>query len=349
VVSYNFLKGVIMSDKFSEPSPLLFFETVNAYQRSEAMKAAIELDLFTAVGEGNETAEKLAERCQASERGVRILSDFLAIIGFLTKQDGRYKLTQDTAIFLDKRSPAYIGGSVEFLLSPMLTDGFKNVAGAVRKGGTVMSQEGTISHENPVWVQFARGMAPLMMMPAQLMAKLVGGDPKQKLKVLDIAAGHGMFGITIAQQYPNASVTALDWPNVLTVARENAQRAGVSERYSTLEGSAFDVDFGSGYDLILLTNFLHHFDKATCEKLLKKVHGALAEGGRTITLEFVPNEDRVTPPVSAMFSLMMLCSTPQGDAYTFSEFDRMFANAGFSRSEFHQLPPPQEQVVISYR
>src|SRR5262245_41549032 len=104
-----------MPEKFTEPSPLLFFETVNAYQRTEALKAAIELDLFTAIGEGRGTVKELAERCQASERGVRILCDFLTVIGFLTKQDNGYQLTQDTAIFLDKRSPAYIGGAAEFL------------------------------------------------------------------------------------------------------------------------------------------------------------------------------------------------------------------------------------------
>ncbi|HXG65443.1 MAG TPA: methyltransferase, partial [Blastocatellia bacterium] len=157
-----------------------------------------------------------------------------------------------------------------------------------------------------------------------------------------------MFGIAVAQQYPRAEITALDWPQVLEVARENAQKFGVGDRYRLLPGSAFDVEYGGPYDLALLTNFLHHFDPATCEGLLRKVHRALAPGGRAITLEFIPNEDRVTPPLAAMFSLVMLASTPQGDAYTFSQLERMFANAGFSRSEVHPLPPTMQQVVISY-
>src|SRR5204863_9150698 len=124
-------------------------------------------------------------------------------------------------------------------------------------------------------------------------------------------------------QYPNAEIVAQDWPNVLEVAQENARAAGVSDRYRTLPGSAFDVEFGSGYDLILLTNFLHHFDVPTCERLLRKVHAALGEGGRAVTLEFVPNEDRVTPPDQAAFSLNMLALTPGGDAYTFAALDSM--------------------------
>lgn len=328
-------------------SPALIFDTVNAYQQSAAIKAAIELDLFTAIAEGSESAQEIAEKCGASPRGTRILCDYLTVVGFLTKESDRYRLTPDSAMFLDRRTPAYIGGIVDFLLSPMLTDGFKDLAAAVRKGGTVISEEGTVSAENPIWVQFARAMAPLQAMPAQLLAKLVNGESHRKLKVLDVAAGHGVFGITLAQQNPNAEVTALDWPNVLEVARENAERAGVIDRYRLLAGSAFDVDYGSDYDIVLITNFLHHFDPPTCEMFLKKVRQSLAEGGRAVTLDFVPNEDRVSPPEAAKFSLVMLGSTPRGDAYTFSELERMFANAGFSRSELHPFPPNINQVVIS--
>jgi ubiquinone/menaquinone biosynthesis C-methylase UbiE len=338
-----------MAKQTQQLSPQLFFDTVNAYQRTEALKAAVELDLFSAIGEGKQTLQALARRCDTSERGMRILCDYLVVMGFLTKQEQHYRLTPESAMFLDKRSPGYMGSAIEFLLSPMLTDHFKDLAANVRKGGTVMPQEGTLAPEHPVWVRFARAMAPMMGLPAQLMAGLVAGDGNQKMKVLDLAAGHGLFGISFAQQNANAEIVAVDWPNVLEVASENAQAAGVSGRYRTIAGSAFEVDYGSGYDLVLLTNFLHHFDTVTCEKLLKKVHTALAEGGRAATLEFVPNEDRVSPPTAAAFSLMMLGSTPSGDAYTFSELDRMFRNAGFRRNEIHPLPPTFQQVVISYK
>lgn len=330
-----------------QPSPQLIFQTINSHQRTEALKAAVELEVFTAVGEGNTTAADIAKRCQTSEKGMRILCDFLTIMGLLTKQDQNYALTIDSATFLDKRSPAYMGGATEFMCSELLTQGSKQMTEAVRKGGTALDDEGTIGPENPVWVNFARAMASLMALPAQLIAKLVDPNADQKLKILDIAAGHGLFGISFAARNNQVEVTALDWKAVVEVARENAQKAGVSDRYQTKEGSAFDVEFGTGYDLVLLTNFLHHFDTPTCEALLRKVHAALADGGRAVTLEFVPNEDRVTPPDAAAFSVMMLTTTPAGDAYTFSELEQMFANAGFSRSTLHPLPPTIQQVVIS--
>jgi hypothetical protein len=330
-----------------QPSPQLFFQTINAHQRTEALKAGIELEVFTAIGEGNTTVAEIAKRCQASEKGIRVLCDYLTTMEMLTKQGDRYGLTLDSSVFLDKRSPAYLGSATEFLCSPMLLEGFKHMTEAVRKGGTAIDGDGTIGPDNPIWVKFARGMAPMMAMPAGLMAKLVDPDADQKLKILDIAAGHGLFGIAFATHNKQAEVTALDWKAVLEVATENAQKAGVAERHRTIEGSAFDVDFGSGYDLVLLTNFLHHFDPPTCETLLRKVHAALADGGRAVTLEFVPNDDRVTPPEVAGFSLVMLVGTPSGDAYTFRELEQMFANAGFSRSTIHELPPTFQQVVIS--
>ena len=330
-----------------QPTPALLFDTFNAFQRTQALKTAIELELFTAIGEGNTTAKTIAERCGGTERTIRILCDFLTIAGFLTKQGNEYSLTLDSATFLDKRSPAYMGTVSQFILSPYIKDNFDRLTETVRKGGCV--SDSALEPDHPMWVEFARAMAPMMFMPSQLMAQLVDPTKDKKLRVLDLAAGHGLYGIAFAKQNPQIEVTAVDWPNVLEVAKENAQAAGVADRYQTNPGSAFDVDYGTGYDLVLLTNFLHHFDKATCETLLRKVHASLADGGRAVALEFVPNDDRITPPQAASFAMQMLGGTPAGDAYTFAELEQMFQNAGFSRSEMHELPPTIERVVISHK
>ncbi len=329
------------------PNPALIFDTMNAYQRTAALKGAIQLEVFTAIGEGNATAPAIAARCQTSERGMRILCDYLVVIGFLTKAGSNYALTPDSAMFLDRRSPAYMGTAERFLASPTLMDAYKDLAAIVRKGGEVISAHGTMDPDHPIWVEFARSMAPMMAMPAEAIARLAGAEKGAPWRVLDIAAGHGLFGIALARHNPNATVVAVDWTRVLDVAREHAISAGVADRYQLLPGSAFDVEFGEGYDIVLLTNFLHHFDKPTNETLLRKVAAALKPGGRAITLEFVPNEDRVSPPTAAAFSMIMLGTTEGGDAYTFSEYDRMFRNSGFSANEMHPIPPSPGQVIIS--
>ena len=332
-----------------QPTPELFFDYIWGYQRTGALVAAIELDLFTAVGEGAETPAELAPRMKASERGLRILCDYLAVAGFLAKQNGRYRLTPDSATFLDRRSPACIAPAATFLTTTMLREAFSDVAAAVRKGGTVVGEEGTVAPEHPVWVEFARAMAPLAAMGAELTAALLQAKSAGAWKILDIAAGHGLYGITFAKHNRQATVTAVDWPNVLALAEKNARAAGVADRWSKLPGSAFEVEFGTGNDLVLITNFVHHFDVPTCEKFLRRVHAALKPGGRAVTLEFIPNPDRISPARAAQFSLIMLATTPSGDAYTFAELDTMARNAGFARSEFHALPPTDESVVVSFK
>jgi ubiquinone/menaquinone biosynthesis C-methylase UbiE len=329
------------------PNPELIFETFNAYQRTAILKAAIELDVFTAIGEGASNPSALAKRCSASERGMRILCDNLAIMGFLTKGDQKYALTPDSSVFLDRRSPACIASVTGFLTMPQMMDSFKDLTAAVRKGGTVLLGEGSVEPDNPLWVEFARSMAALQAFPAEMLADVLNVENAGKCKILDVAAGHGVFGIALAKRNPGAEIFALDWPAVLNVAKENAENAGVAGRYHLLPGNAFDVPLGEGYDLILLTNFLHHFDMATIEPFLRRVHAALAPNGRAITVDFVPNEDRVTPPRTASFSVIMLASTRAGDAYTFAEYNRMFRNAGFSSSEHRPLAAGPQSIIIS--
>ncbi|MYC27890.1 MAG: methyltransferase domain-containing protein [Nitrospira sp. SB0662_bin_26] len=329
------------------PSPILFFETAFAIQRTCTIRAAVDLEVFTAIKEGHNTASALADRCKASERGLRMLADYLVMLGFLTKSENTYALTQDSEVFLVKTSPAYLGATLEFLLSPTLFEGFCDLTAAVRQGGTTLPDQGTITEEHPEWVTFARAMVPMMIGPAKWIAEHLVSTGGTIRKVLDVAAGHGVFGVEIAKQFPDAEVTAVDWPNVLTVARENADAASLGDRYHTIAGSAFNADLGEGYDVVLLTNFLHHFAIPECEDFLRKVRDAMAPGGRVITLEFVPNDDRVSP-ASADFALIMLVTTPAGDAYTFKEWDAMFQNAGFGRSELLAVPNNKEHVIITH-
>jgi SAM-dependent methyltransferase len=319
---------------------------LQAHQRTAALKAAIDLDIFTAVGEGPGDVASIAKHCAASERGIRILCDFLVICGVLAKEDGHYKHTPTSAVFLDPRSPASLASIAQFLGNPALQEPYNNLAELVRVGRTTLPGDGTVEPENPVWVLFAETMAPMMGPMAGPLGAVVLDGHEGPLHVLDIAAGHGLFGIEIAKQHPEARVTGLDWAPVLRVALKNAEKAGVHERYNMLPGSAFDVDFGGPYDAVLLTNFLHHFDAPTCVGLLKKVRGALKPGGKAATLEFVPNEDRVSPPMPAAFAMTMLATTPSGDAYTLKELTAMYAEAGFGSITGHPIPMSPHTVVM---
>jgi len=327
-------------------SPIRIFEHLRAFQETAALKTAIDLGVFTAIARGASTVEEIANRCGASERGIRILCDAMASSEFLSKHDGRYENATDTKLFLDRESPAYMGGIAEFLCLPEMVQGiFTTLTDAVRKGGTMMEGDGTVKDNNELWVTFARAMAPIAVPSARFIADQLpaSGD----FKILDIAAGHGMYGIAAAKRNPQARITALDWAAVLEVARQNAKAAGVADRYETIGGSAFDADFGSGYDAVLITNFLHHFDMPTNEGFLKKVCASLKPGGRALTLEFVPDAGRVSPPVPVRFALTMLVNTPKGDAYTYEEYEPAFRGAGFSSCEIRQLETQQSVIIAT--
>jgi 2-polyprenyl-3-methyl-5-hydroxy-6-metoxy-1,4-benzoquinol methylase len=327
-------------------NPGIVFEMVQAHQKTAAMNAAIELDVFRAVGQGPGDAASIAKQCGASERGIRILCDFLVINGVLAKEDGRYRHTPSSAAFLDPASPACMASVAGFLSASALMQADAKLADIVREGRTYLPGQGTVEPENPLWVEFAEKMAPMMGPMAAPLGAVVLDGHNGPMRVLDIAAGHGLFGIEIAKQNPEAKVTGLDWAPVLRVALKNAEKAGVRDRYDMLPGSAFEVDFKGPYDVVLLTNFLHHFDKPTCVDLLKKVRAALKPCGRAATLEFVPNEDRVSPPTPAAFAMTMLTTTASGDAYTFSELRAMYEEAGFDGVREHPIPMSPHTIVL---
>jgi 2-polyprenyl-3-methyl-5-hydroxy-6-metoxy-1,4-benzoquinol methylase len=336
-----------MTTQIQQPTPERFFSAVNSYQLTEAIKSAIELEVFTAVSEGSTTAAMIAKRCRATERGMRILCDFLTIHGFLTKQATTYSLAPDSALFLDRNSTAYVGSAIEFLLTPRLRECHAHLTEAVRRGGTALGN-GMLDPDNPDWVKYAQGMMPSVRRNAEIVAAELRKE-REAHKVLDLAASHGLFGISVAKQNPGAHIYASDWKNVLEVAQKNADAMGVGDRYHLIPGSAFETDFGNGYDLALITNLLHGFDAPTCTNLMRKVHIALNPGGRAAIAEYVPNSDRVSPPIAAAFSLTMLAATASGDAYTFAELESIAKAAGFVGVALSAVELGRNSLVIAYR
>jgi len=336
------------SQSKTHPDPERIFETMVAHQRTAALKAAIEFDLFTAIGEGVDTVAALSSRVKAPERGIRILCDYLTILGFLTKHEHHYALTPESAAYLDRRSPTCLASIANFMTLPEKIDAFKDLATVIRNGRPALSGgAGSISPDNPIWVSFAKSMGAMQLPAARELARILDASSGKKWKVLDIAAGHGVYGVELAKQNPNAEIFAQDWSAVLDVAAENARAAGVEKRYHRLPGSAFEVDFGANYDAILITGFLHHFSPAENEKLLQKVRASLAPGGVVATVDFVPNEDRVSPPRAASFAMEMLGTTVSGDSYTWSEYQRMFRSAGYSSNELRPLAGGGHSLILS--
>jgi 2-polyprenyl-3-methyl-5-hydroxy-6-metoxy-1,4-benzoquinol methylase len=321
---------------------------MTAFEQTAALCAAIGLGLFSAIAQGSQTVEALSVACGAASRGVRILSDILVVHGLLTKEDGLYGLTPEAAAFLDAAQPTYIGGAAQFLASPeKIALYFDDPVGWARRGGP--RDRANTTPESRVWVDFARGMAAFMRPVAESLAETLSASGPPAMRVLDVAAGHGLFGVEIALRRPDAHITALDWAAVLEVALETARAAGVEDRFSTRPGSAFDTDLGGPYDLILVPNFLHHFDPQTCVAFLENVAASLAAGGAAAIVEYTPDATRVAPPVPALFALSMLTGTPSGDAYTAEELAQMCHQADLQDVAIAPLAQTQQTLLLARR
>lgn len=328
-----------------QPNPGLVWDMFTAHQRSSAIKAAIELNLFDQLADGPVTSADMAHKIGVPERGIRILADYLTIQGLILKAEGKYQHSPTSAIFLDSKSPANMAPMLPFLMTNKIVEASQRLTQTIRNGYTALEVP-LAGEEVNEWVQFAQSMQPMMGAASQFIAEHVVRDGAPT-KVLDVAASHGMFGIAIAKRAPGCEIVALDFPSVLEVTAANAKAQGVP--LTLLPGSAFTADLGTGYDAILVTNFFHHFSIEENIEVMKRFQAALRPGGKMVILEMVPNEDRVTPPPAASFSLMMLANTHSGDAFTMSEYNHMLDASGFASRELFDVPMSPQQVIVATR
>jgi ubiquinone/menaquinone biosynthesis C-methylase UbiE len=320
------------------------YEAALAYQKTAALKAAVKLDIVASIGGGALTSDALAEKTATSARGMRILCDFLATMGLLTKQDGAYCVAEPGKRYLDPSSPAWIGGSIDFYAAPeIMRLVLDDPVSYVRQGGSAGLAH--LAPDHPVWLRFAKAMSSTARLAAKRAAVYLAA-PRAPATVLDVAAGHGFYGIELAKAFPEALVTAVDWPSVLELASANARDAGVSERFRAVAGNAFEVDWGGEFDLVMLANFLHHFSPEECATILRKVKSSLSPQGRACAVDFVPEEDHARVPTHAMFAYLMLATTPGGDAWTLTDLDQIAKAAGFQGATVRPLRPTPQSLIM---
>lgn len=319
---------VIMDTEPQFPNPAHLFEEFQAFHRSLALRTALELDLFTHIDSGAATVDALARKCHASERGIRILCDFLVVTGHLLKQSNTYRLPVNSTLYLSTNSPAYIGSAANFLAGDDALRSFGRLTEAVQTGSGTTANDDAFQATS-YWKGFAESMASFAAPVARMAAACVDIDCDRPMNILDIAAGHGLYGLAMAARNPLAHIFALDFPAVLEVAERNARTAGMIDRYHLIPGDVFETELGGPYDMIVAANFVHHFDKTANTTLFRSFISVLVPSGQLVLVDFVPNDDRVSPAIDAAFALNMLATTAHGNTYTFREFEAMLTDAGF--------------------
>ncbi len=326
--------------------PAVIFQLLNASQATAVLSSAISLGVFSQLAGDTRDAATVAKGIGCPERSTRILLDAMVVIGVARKQDGKYGLTPLSEAHLVPGKPMYAGDVAGILASPVMWSGLARMAEAVKAGGTVLAEHAE-TPKHPFWETFAQSSASMAFGASAALEPLIGGwlAGRPSARVLDVAAGSGIYGFSIAQAHPNVQLTSLDWPNVLVETKQWAEKLGVDgKRVRYLEGNLFDVDFQGPYDLILLSHVYHHFDPAVCAALTKKVSAALAPGGRVVVHDFLADSGN---PAGAMFALTMLIWTRKGEVYSAADYGKWLVEAGLRPPTVHHLPGMPTSLVIA--
>ena len=312
--------------------PDRIMEMIWGYAPPLILATAVHNKIFDLLDAGPKTVEGMAQASGNSARGLRAIMNALVGFQFLSKSpDGRYALTPESAAFLVSSKPGFLGKFVEFSgLKSMQT--WLPLPEIVRTGkpNTAINQqdEGAAFFQELVEPIFA------MSYPAtQIAGQALGlANAKSPVKVLDIGTGSGVWGIGLAQQSPQVSVTAQDLPGVLDVTRRMAARFNLNDRFKFLPGDFHTMDFGTGYTLATLGHILHMLSVDECRQLLKKAAVALASKGTIVISEFLVKDDRSGPPMGLIFAVNMLAHTENGDTYSFEQISGWLKEAGLGNT-----------------
>jgi SAM-dependent methyltransferase len=333
-------------DDSSPVTPQRLMQMAWGYAAPLMIEAAVKTRLFDALDEGPLAAGELAARTGASERGVRALANALVGLELLSKEDGAYSLTPESAAFLVSTKPGWHGGFFQHVSVKVLPDWMK-ISDAVASGRPV-KQANRESEGSKFFIEFVESLFPMSYSAALLAAQSLGfKQATGPVSVLDVAAGSGVWGVAFAHSSPFVHVRAVDWENVLPVTRKVATAHGVVERFTFVAGDISTADFGTGHRAATLGHILHSEGEERSRRLLARVYDSLAPGGTIVVAEFVPDDDRAGPPMPLIFAVNMLLHTDEGDAFTFAEIAGWLRDAGFTDVRRLEAPAPSPLILAT--
>ncbi len=318
-----------MSTSVTAPvTPERIYQFAFGYAPPLALEAAIRHHVFDVLDSGPKSLQEIRHATGASERGLAASMKVLVGLDFLAKDGkGSYSLTPESAAFLVSSKPEFQGGLIRHTSEHLLPRWLHlNEVVATGKPVSAVNQKGPGSD---FFAHFVNDIFPMSYHVAQALAahlNLNGGPAK----VLDLAAGSGVWGIALAQSSGQVRVTAVDWPGVIPVTRDTVTRWGLADRFSFVEGDLLQAEFGSGFKVATLGHIIHSEGMERSKALLKKTYHALAPGGTIAIAEFLVNEDRTGPVNGLVFAINMLVNTDCGDTFSFKEIEGWLHEAGFA-------------------
>lgn len=319
-----------MPNQVSAPlTPERIMQFAWGYAPPLALEAAIRHRVFDVLDSGPMSLREIHQATGASERGLSAILNFLVGLDFLRKEtDGKFALAPESAAFLVSTKPGFQGGLIRHTSEQLLPNWLQlNRVVATGQPAVAVNQQGPGSE---FFHEFVTDIFPMSYHVArELAAHLDLAAATTPVRVLDLAAGSGVWGIALAQSSAQVHVTAVDWPAVIPIAQATVSRFGLTDRFTFSEGDLQEVSFGSGYHVATLGHILHSEGIDRSKALLRKTFESLASGGTIAIAEFLVNTDRTGPVSGLIFAINMLVNTDCGDTFSFDEISSWLAEAGF--------------------
>lgn len=318
-----------------------------AYAPPLIISAAVNNKIFDSLEEGAKTVEQLKKKTGANARGLRAIMDALVGLELLKKdRQSRYSLTPESEAFLISDKPGSLAGFFGSIL-PTMASRWLRLTDIVRDGqpAVAVNQE---AEGTEFFSQLVETIIPMSYPVAQKLADhLKVAKAKEQLRVIDLAAGSGIWGIAFTQKSPRVRVTAVDWAGMIPTTKRITKKFGVYDRFDFVEGDLLKANFGSAHDVATLGHILHSEGEQRSRQLLKKTFRALKSGGTIAIAEWLVNDERTEPLPSLMFCVQMLVNTEKGGTFSFNEIKKWLEDAGFKKVRKLEAPGPSPLILAT--
>jgi len=307
------------------------------------IQAAVELAIFDGLENSAGTAEAVANRLKLEPKATELLLNALASLELLHKRADYFSLTEATAKYLLKSSPQYVGAMIRF--ESALWSCWEKLPEAIRSGQPVrppnMYQDQAAETEI-----FINAMDSLVKARGDATVTANAIDWSGIAELLDVGSGPATYPIALCQRFPKLRATIFDLPGTLAISERYVREAGMAERIRLIAGNYRKAPIPGGYDVIFLSNIIHGESFESNRSLILKLVSNLKPGGQIVVKDHILDDSRTTPPVGAIFSLLMLLTTESGRCYSFSEIKSWMEQAGLSRVQQINLPPPLTSSLV---
>ncbi len=327
-------------------------QTATAFWDSKALLTAVELDLFSTLGDNSMTASRLGERLELHPRGTYDFFDALVALRFLDRDgdgpDGLYRNTPETNAFLNKASPTYVGGMPEMLNTRLF--GFWNHLGTALKTGEPQTEakfdgkpifEGLYADELKL-ENFLEAMSGIQFGNFMQLAEKF--DFSEFEIVSDVGGALALLSRVVGARHDHLSFNTFDLPPVAPLARKRIDEAGMADRITVISGDFFADELPKA-DVITMGNILHDWNLEKKKILIQKAYDALPEGGAFIAIENIIDDARRENAFGLLMSLNMLIEFGDGFDYTGADFRDWCSEIGFTRFDMIPLAGPASAAV----